>query len=348
MMAIRPEFDGSNAGEQVNFLTTIRDVAREAGVGVGTVSRVLSGHASVAPATRARVQTAMEQLNYHPSAVARALSRRRTDTLEIIMPLFTREFYVEVLRGIEEALASTDYALVIRTVERPQDRTRAFSQIGRADGIVIVSLTPSASFVKQLENAKTPVVLIDAVHPKLPSIDVDHEQAAMSAVMHFIKTGHRRIGLIDRANDPFGPASESGRQRGYRRALAEAGLPLDRDLELVASYTAEGGRDGANRLFELPDPPTAILTGSDIQAIGVIDAARSRGLAIPGDLAVIGYNDIDISRHIDLASVRVPMRAMGKRATELLLSMIEHIPVDEPITRFPAELIIRNSAESRP
>ena len=109
----------------------------------------------------------MQELNYHPSAVARALSRRRTDTLEIIMPLFTREFYVEVLRGIEEALAATDYALVIRTVERPQDRTRAFAQLARADGIVIVSLTPPASFLKQLAGAKVPAVLIDAVHPKL-------------------------------------------------------------------------------------------------------------------------------------------------------------------------------------
>ena len=333
--------------EKSGRVTTIRDVAREAGVGVGTVSRVLSGHPSVAPATRARVQSAMQELNYHPNAVARALSRRRTDTLEIIMPLFTREFYVEVLRGIEEALAATDYALVIRTVERPQDRTRAFGQLARADGIVIVSLTPPSSFLKQLASAKTPAVLIDAVHPKLSSIDVDHEEAARCAVTHFIETGHRRIGLIDRANDPFGPASESGRQRGYRQALTEAGLPDDPELQLIAGYTVEGGRGGAKQLLERPDPPTAILAGTEVRAIGAIDAARARGLSVPGDLAVIGYNDIDIARHIDLASVRVPMRAMGKRATELLLETIEQPEAEPQLIRFPAELVIRGSATEK-
>src|SRR5579875_3078668 len=150
---------------------TIRDLAREAGVGVGTASRVLTGNPLVAAATRARVHAAMERLGYRPSRVARALSQRRTDTLGVLVPLFTRYFYVEVLRGIEVALADSHYALLIRTIERLADRDRAFADPcppGQADGLLVVSLTPTAEMLGRLAQAGCPAVLVDSADPRLP------------------------------------------------------------------------------------------------------------------------------------------------------------------------------------
>ena len=220
---------------------TIRDVAREAGVGIGTVSRVLSGRAPVAPATRARVEAAMRKLGYHPSRAAQALSRRRTNTIAVVVPLFTRYFYVEVLRGIEEALDETGYALVIHSVERAADRDRAFGDLvesQRADGALIVSLAPDSALIESLRALHLPAVLIDSSHPALPSVVVDHERAAAEATRHLLRLGHRRVALIDRKEDPFSPEAASARIPGYRRALAamETGAFAD---ELVPVEVAQ-------------------------------------------------------------------------------------------------------------
>src|SRR5579859_106153 len=166
-------------------MPTIHEVARAAGVGVGTASRALSGNQHVTYATRARVRAAAERLGFRPSPIARAFSRGRTQTLEVVVPLITRHFYVEVLRGIEGALAATDYSLLIRTIER------------RASA------------------------------------------AAASAVRHLLERGHRRIALVDHAEDPFTPVCPDERHRGYRRALAEAGLAERPDYERVTDFSPE-------------------------------------------------------------------------------------------------------------
>ena len=158
-------------------LATIRDVAREAGVGVGTVSRVLGGQPRVAPATREKVEAAIERLGYHPNAAAQALSRKRTDTLEVAVPLVSRDFYVEVLRGIEIALEGSGYSLLIRTIERAEDRARVFAALaapGRADGAIIVSQAPTPALVRRLDAERMPAVLVDGLCSKLPSIAVDN------------------------------------------------------------------------------------------------------------------------------------------------------------------------------
>jgi DNA-binding LacI/PurR family transcriptional regulator len=328
-------------------LSTIRDVAREAGVGLGTVSRVLNGGANVSDATRNRIEETMRRLDYRPNLVARALSRRQSDVLEVIVPLVTREFYVEVLRGIEEALAPTTYALVIHTVERAQDRKRIFGaerELTRRDGILIASLTPPESFVDQLIEDGTPAVLIDGEHPRLPSVGVDHDDALRQVVAHLTASGRSRIALIDRADDPFGPARASARQSGFRRALDAAGMPIDPELELIAGYSADGGRHAVEQLLDARPAIDAVIAGSDIQAIGAIDGIRARGLNVPDDIAAVGYNDIEVARYLDLATVQVPMRAMGRRATEILLAAIEGNAEPASHASFAAKLVVRGTA----
>lgn len=325
---------------------TIRDVAREAGVGIGTVSRVLSGRAPVAAATRARVEAAMRKLGYHPSRAAQALSRRRTNTIAVVVPLFTRYFYVEVLRGIEEALDETGYALVIHSVERAADRDRAFGDLvesQRADGALIVSLAPDSSLIESLRALHLPAVLIDSSHPALPSVVVDHERAAAEATRHLLRLGHRRIALIDRKEDPFSPEAASARIPGYRRALAEAAIPWRADYEVIVDFTPEGGQAALRSLLALPEPPTAVFVGSDTQALGVVEAAREAGLRVPGDLAIVGYNDIEVARYVGLTTMRVPMREMGRRGAELLLRALDLSEVETVHLRFDAELVVRRT-----
>ena len=325
---------------------TIVDVAHAAGVGVGTVSRVMNGNSRVAPETRERVRAAAERLGYRPNPIARAFSRRRTHILEVVIPLLTRYFSFEVLRGIELGLADTDYTLVIRTVERAAERDQVFQACcprGRADGVLIVSLAPPPELLDRLGRAGIPIVLVDRESDQFPSVAVDHEAAATMAVRHLIELGHRRIALIDRAQDPFSPEEPSPRQRGYRVALSQAGLVWPAEYERVTEFSPEASAAMLEALLQLPDPPTAVFVGSDTQAIGVLDTARRHGRRIPEDFGVVGYNDIELAQYLGLTTVRVPMREMGKQGVELLLAEIERPSPAPRSIRLPTELVIRQT-----
>jgi DNA-binding LacI/PurR family transcriptional regulator len=324
-------------------MTTIRDVARTAGVGLGTVSRVLSEDPHVATATRTRVLAAIDQLGYRSSPVARALRQGRSLTLEVLVPLFTRHFYVEVLRGLTTALLDSDYSLVIRTIERRADRDRAFATCGTSSGagVVIVSLTPPAPVLKRLQAAQVPLVLIDGRLPGVASASVDHSAGAEAAVQHLLALGHRRIALIDRRADPFALHDPGDHQAGYRQALGAVGLAVRPGYEVVTDYSPEAGQAALGPLLALPVPPTALLVGSDSQALGVLAAARDRGVRVPEDLSIVGYNDIEVAPYLGLTTVRVPMCEMGRQGGALLLAQLERSAARPASVCLPAELIVR-------
>jgi DNA-binding LacI/PurR family transcriptional regulator len=322
---------------------TIRDVAREAGVGLGTVSRVLAGSPRVAEETRRRVRDAIARLGFRPSASARALSRGRAQTIEVIAPLLTRYFYFEVLRGVLAGIADTDYCLNVRVLERPADRDRAFAEVdrrGHPDGLLVVRVQPTPELMSRLGQARVPAELVDATHPGLPSVGTDHGANAAAMAAHLLSLGHRRVALVDRGEDPFDQPVLDGRRRGYRDALAGAGVAHRPEYEQPAAWSAEGGAAALDALFALPEPPTAVVAGSDTQAFGVLDRARRRGLAVPGDLAVCGYGDVELARYPGLTTMRVPMRAMGERAVASLLEAIEGRGVPTRV-RLPAEPVVR-------
>jgi DNA-binding LacI/PurR family transcriptional regulator len=311
------------------------------------VSRVISGHGKVAPATRERVEAVIARMGYRPNPAAQALSRHRTDTLEVVVPLFTRDFYVEVLRGIEIALSQTGYSLLIRTIERPADRDGVFDALaipGRADGAIIVSHAPTPDLLQRIERDHVPVVLVDAQHQSLPSVAVDHESAAATAVRHLIGQGHRRIALVDHAMSAFAQGSPAGRRRGYRLALAEAGLPVEPANEVVAEFSPAGGEEALRGLLSQPEPPSALFVGSDRQASGIVAAAWRQGLRVPGDLAIVGYNDIDLAAYLDLTTMRVPMREMGERGVHMLLAALGGQGATPSHVLLPAELVVRGSS----
>lgn len=328
-------------------MVTIQDIARRAGVGVGTASRALSGSPHVADETRARVHAVAQQLGFRPSRIARAFSRGRTQTLEVLIPLITQHFYVEVLRGIEQALDSTEYALLIRSIERRTDRDRILrgpELRGRVDGALLVSLNPTRGLIGRVTQAGVPLVLVDAVHPRLASVGVDHAAAAASAVRHLLGLGHRRIALIDHPEDPFAPVYPDGRHRGYRAALSEAGLKPRAEYERVTDVSPQAGAAALLELLALPDPPTAVFAGSDSQAIGVLEGARQAGRRVPDDLAVVGYNDIEVAAYLGLTTVHIPMRDLGRSGVEMLLSAIDHPEAPPRRVVLPAELVVRRTS----
>ena len=328
-------------------MVTIQDVAREAGVGVGTASRALSGNPHVADDTRAHVQSVAEQLGFRPSRIARAFSRGRTQTLEVLVPLVTQHFYVEVLRGIEEALDATEYSLLIRSIERRTDRERVLRGAelrGRVDGALMVSLNPTRGLIGRVAEAALPLVLVDAEHPRLASVGVDHAAAAAAAVRHLLDLGHRRIALVDHPEDPFAPVYPYARHCGYRAGLSDAGIKPRPDYERVTDFSPEAGAAALRDLLALRNPPTAVFAGSDSQAIGVLEAARRAGRRVPEDVAVVGYNDIEVAAYLGLTTVHIPMREMGRCGVELLLQAIDHPEAPPERVVLPAELVIRTTS----
>jgi DNA-binding LacI/PurR family transcriptional regulator len=289
-------------------------------------------------------------LNYVPSTTARRLSLGKTLTIAVIVPFFTRPSAIERLRGIESTLAESEYDLNIYNVETVQRRDTCIREIPRrerADGVLIISLSPRDADIPYLANADVPIVLIDANHPSLTSLNrviVDDVEGGQVATQHLIALGHRRIGYIsDLLESPFNFTSSLYRHQGYRLALHSAGIAFQSEYQRQSEHGRYEARRLAAEMLELPEPPTAIFAASDTQALGVLEAARDAGLQVPGDLSVIGYDDIEIAEYLGLTTMRQMLFESGKRGVELLLeAMLEgsETPVNEVM---PTELVIRST-----
>jgi LacI family transcriptional regulator/LacI family repressor for deo operon, udp, cdd, tsx, nupC, and nupG len=321
---------------------TIRDVARHAGVGVGTVSRVLNDSPLVSDAARERVRDAILELGYRPSSSARRLSLGRTQTIGVVAPFFTTGSVLERLRGVVECLRDgNDYDLLlfdVETMAQRADAFRDFARSDRVDGLLLMSLRPSDEEVGDLRADGIPVVLVDVSHPAFPSVVIDDVLGGQIATEHLLTKGHRRIGFVGDGRTPFGFTSSEYRLRGMRRALRRAGIERRAELEQRGPHGREEARELAERLLGRADPPTAIFAASDAQAMGVLEAARAMSLRIPEDLAVVGFDDIEVAGALELTTVRQPLRETGRRGAELLLASIEG--VEPPAAQELAPLVL--------
>jgi len=305
----------------------IRDVAERAGVGVGTVSRVLNDAPGVAAATRQRVRAVMDELGYRPSSTARNLSLGRTLTLGVVAPFFTSPSVVERLRGIDDVIGESDYDLTlfnIETLEQRRAAMRRFARRTRVDGVIVISLPMSVGEVRALERDRLPAVCVDVANSPLPYVAIDDVEGGEIATRHLLAAGHTRVAFVGDVKDvAFGFASSERRLEGFRRALGDA------EVALPASYVKRGpfGRESAGRLarqlLALRRRPTAVFAASDVQAFGVLDAAARAGLAVPEDLSVIGFDDIELAAAIGLTTVRQPLRESGQIGARMLLGAID-------------------------
>jgi LacI family transcriptional regulator len=329
----------------------IRDVAARAGVGVGTVSRVLNGRAHVAEPTRIKVEAAIAALQYRPSTLARNLSLGRTHAIGVVVPFLTSQSAVVRLRGVVEVLGASAYDLALIDVESEDRRRRAFDVLGRADrtdGLLVISMIPGDEEVIRLRRSRIPCVLVDGAHSGLPHLVVDDVAGGELATRHLIELGHRRIAFIgDKPTDPYRPGSTRDRTAGYELALGAESIPLRRSFICAGTQNRAEARDIASALLRLPDRPTAIFAASDLQALGVLEAAAHEGIRVPDELSVVGFDDIEIAPFAGLTTVRQPLHESGRRGAELLLALLAGAAEPPPIT-LPLELIRRRTTAPPP
>ena len=326
---------------------TIRDVAREARVGAGTVSRVLSESRHVRPETRQRVLETVERLGFRPSRMAQGLARGRTQTLGVLVPFFTKHYFLEILRGIEQSAFTHDYSLIIYNVERREQalaHLEFLRKTRRVDGLIVIALTDRLITEAYPEMPAFPVIGVDTRIEGVACLLPDHEKGMYLAVRHLARLGHKRIAFIDRHQDPVSGVVSQERQRGHMKACQEAGLSVPDAYQVVTEYSQKGGYHAARRLLARRQPPTALACASDLQAIGAMRAAEERGLRVGDSVSVTGYHDVELAQYVGLTTVRVPASDMGAAAVNLLVEMFAGRPPERNVIRFAPRLIVRQSS----
>lgn len=333
--------------------TTIKDVAKEAGVGVGTVSRVLNNSSAVSAATRQRVQRVIESLNFQPNELARRLSLGKTYTVAVLAPFFTRPAFVERIRGLESVFAQTEYDFILYNVDSAATRDRYFDTLTRperTDGLLIMSLIPGDEHAERFLNAGVPTVLVDADHPSFTRVLIDDLDGGYQATHHLIELGHRRIGMISDflEETPFNYRSVFNRYEGYKRALKDAGISYCPEYFLQCDVNKDDARDTAVKLLSLPNRPTAIFAYSDTHAFGTLQAAQQLGISVPDQLSIIGYDDIELSEYLHLTTMRQRLFDAGAQGARFLLDMISDEPDEIKKMVLPAKLIERRTTATPP
>lgn len=335
-------------------MVTIRDVAAHAGVGAGTVSRVLNDSSRVSAPTRQRVQEAIETLGYRPNPLARGLSRGRCQTIGVIVASFTEASAVERLRGVVAALDGSLYDLVLFNVESPLHRDEHVATLNRqrADGLLVMSLPLPPDQLEQLRSTGMAIVLVDGAGSGVSSVVIDDENGGRMATRHLVELGHERIGFIgDAPQNPFGFTSSARRERGYRAVLIEAGLGPDDAGVRYGAHDREVARDLALEILDRDRRPTAVFCCSDVQALGVMEAARALGLRVPDDVSVVGFDDVETSSYLGLTTVRQPLFRSGQLGAELLLRELENGDAPTPEAdshELPLELVVRSTTTLGP
>lgn len=327
---------------------TMIDVAREAGVSVATVSRVINGKGGVSKKLAAQVQDAMDKLHYHPSSLARSFRMQRTMLVGVIVPLIDHPFYSRLAMAIEQKLFSNGYRAIICNAEEDESRERAYIEMllrQRVDGFIINSAALSTRYLDELEALGIPYVLIDRDLPEAECSKVfsDNAQGGFIGMEHLIQLGHRRIGL---AGAPIHTEPIQRRIQGARDALAAYGIETD-PAYLVAGDTQlfDMGYQAARKLMQLKRPPTAIFSLTDVTAVGAIHALAELGLSVPGDVSVLGYDNIPIATYMipQLSTVEQPIMQMGETAVDLLFTHLQDSEKPTEQALLQTRLIVRQS-----
>jgi LacI family transcriptional regulator, galactose operon repressor len=324
---------------------TVYTVAEHAGVSIATVSRTLAGSRKVSPATRQRVMQAIESLNFEPNPSARRLAYMKTETIALVFPDISGPFYSTVIRGVEQESGRHNHNVLIYGTHGKESSGRYLRTLSsKVDGLIIMARSVDEDSLWSLERQGVPFVLLGHSNGQLQcsTISVDNEAGAYKAAAHLLGHGHQRIGII---TGPENSPDNRGRLQGYQKALRDAGISLPQNMVIPGNFKYEEGQIAIRRLLESNPRPTAVLAANDEMAIGAMDAARQRSLRVPEDLAVIGFDDIQMSAltHPPLTTVRQPMQLLGEAAVTLLFDRLHSsngLPRHEVLD---TELVIRQS-----
>lgn len=309
---------------------TIEKVAERAGVSVATVSRALRGLPNVSPKTRERVVAVAAMLNYRPDPNAARLAAGRTRTVAVGVVAIPIWYTGQVVSGIEAVLTSRGYDLSLLLIADELVRTRALGDVGggvskRADGAIIVDLVPTVAERTLLAEQRVPWVMVGADCPGIDSVVIDNMTGARTATRHLLELGHRTIGLISGGPAAFGASSPPQRRAGFLSALSEAGVRFDPKTERVGDFSALGGYEAMQSILSLDPPPTAVFAMSDEMAMGAIRAIQEAGMAVPEDISVVGFDDVDWAFSIGLTTVRQDAAELGATAARLMIERLEGV-----------------------
>jgi LacI family transcriptional regulator len=331
--------------------TTIKDVAREAGVAVGTVSRAFNDSGPIREETRRRILTAAETLRYVPNSAARSLITRRTMTIGVLLPDLYGEFFSEVIRGIDAQAQRHHYHLLVSSSHNDGTEIRAALRAmrGRVDGLIVMSPHIDARTLEANLPPQIPVVLLNCrvEDEAYDSINVDNFGGAYEMTCHLLSAGHRQIAFV---RGPDGNYDGEERLRGYRSALSEHGVAPSLEWEVMGDFTKAGGERATRELLERSPRPTAVFAANDSTAIGVLSAVRGAGWSVPDDIAVAGFDDIPVARYLTppLTSVGVSIIGVGRLAThKLLRAIFERNEHEKNSEILPAKLVVRASSAGR-
>jgi len=330
-------------------MASMNEVAKKAGVSVATVSRVLNNSTSVNDATRAKIAKAIKELNYQPNRVAKRLRSKSLsgNLIGVLIPDIQNPFYVDVLRGIEDVASSKNYALIMCNFGQDKEKERMYLEILQSesiDGLIAAPASEDDPQLKKMLSNGLPVVCVDRglKEANVDVVLVDNVDGAYKAVDHLAKSGYRRIAYI--SGMPTIPSSRL-REKGYREALADNGIPFNQELVRYGDSKHESGIRLCEELLNLSSPPDALFTGNNLITLGALETIHRKKLRIPEDIAIVGFDDMYWSNSLNppLTAVRQPAYEIGKRAAELLIQRIDDPSRQSIQMILNAELKIRSS-----
>jgi DNA-binding LacI/PurR family transcriptional regulator len=334
---------------------TIFDVAKRAGVSIGTVSRVLNNRDRVHPRTRERVQKAIEELDFHSNALARGLASQQTDTLGLIIPQVNDPFYFQIVRGVEDAASEKNYSLLIASQPRTATEARynRLFRRGHVDAIILMGIDARPQEVQQIVERGVPIVLIQQeMDREIPTFSADNYSGACAVSRHLVEDhGYKRIAFISGTHHT--PDSRE-RLRGLRDILREHGLELPSQYIVQGDYLIGSGYTAMMQLLNLPERPEAVFAANDQMALDAIKAARDFGLSVPDDIAIVGFDDVPLASYSspELTTVHQPIYELGYQAAQMALNGIRSDQRQRngvaPRVLLPTRLVVRASCGCNP
>ncbi len=326
---------------------TIRDVARRAQVSIASVSRALNGLGNVRQETRDRVLAAATELGYVPHAGARSLSLARAHAVGVVLPDLHGEFFSEFVRGMDREASKRGYVLLLSNIhdESEQAANALRAMRGRVDGLIVMAPHLSAEMLRAALPATLPSLFINGPEEidDRPTMRLDNGAAMDAMIAHLVANGHRRIVHVA---GPEGNVDARERVEGYRAALARH-APEVEPVVLAGNFSEEGGEAAARTILANDIACDAVFAANDMMALGCLQALRAAGVDVPGRIAVAGFDDVPLTRYLDLTTMRVRIAEMGARAIERLIDELEGGPVDRAAERHSAELVVRGTTAPR-
>lgn len=333
--------------------TTLKDVAEKLNISVSTVSRVVNNKSYVNPKTREKVLKALEELNYSPNQVARSLKNKSTNTVGIVIPDISEDFFSYVIKGIDHVLVENGYSIILCDTGEKAEREELYLNLlieKQVDGLILATVSKNHTLIQNIMNRGTPVIFIDNL-PKLKSgydsVIIDNAKASYMAVEHLIELGHRNIGIIAGKQD-----ETTGYERlaGYKKALQENNFNIDENLIAIGDFKEKSGYDNMKMLLEKNSSMSAVYVTSSKMTYGAIKAIKEKGLRIPEDIALIGFDVHDPSGLItpSITTILQPEENIGKSAAELILKKLKEKEQEyhQKIVHEP-QILIRDSCGAK-